>query len=102
MRGDAEALDYGVHMADATTTPELTIIPANEASWEDLQAVFGTRGSAATCQCQRFKLKPRESFASFSVEERAHRLRAQTDCGHPESSGSSRTSTANPSAGVQS
>jgi hypothetical protein len=24
--------------------PAVTIVPANEASWEDLQAVFGTRG----------------------------------------------------------
>jgi GNAT superfamily N-acetyltransferase len=63
----------------------LRIVGANEASWEDIQAVFGRRGPAATCQCQRYKLRPRESFASFPVEERAFRLRAQTDCGHPES-----------------
>jgi GNAT superfamily N-acetyltransferase len=61
------------------------IVPANQASWEDLQTVFGTRGSAARCQCQRFKLRPREAFAKFPVEERAHRLRSQTDCGHPDS-----------------
>jgi GNAT superfamily N-acetyltransferase len=66
-------------------TPATRIVPANEASWEDLQAVFGTRGSAARCQCQRFKLRPRESFGSFPAEERAFRLRRQTDCGHPES-----------------
>jgi GNAT superfamily N-acetyltransferase len=65
------------------------IVPANEASWEDLQAVFGTRGSAARCQCQRFKLRPREAFAKFPVEERALRLREQTDCGHPESEATS-------------
>jgi GNAT superfamily N-acetyltransferase len=63
----------------------LTIVPANKASWEDLQTVFGTRGQAARCQCQRYKLRPRESFRSFPVEERAFRLRRQTDCGHPES-----------------
>jgi GNAT superfamily N-acetyltransferase len=67
----------------------VTIVPANEASWEDLQAVFGTRGSAARCQCQRFKLRPRESFGSFPVEERAFRLRTQTDCGHPDSDATS-------------
>jgi GNAT superfamily N-acetyltransferase len=61
------------------------IVAANEASWEDLEAVFGTRGAAATCQCQRYKLRPREAFANFPVEERAHRLRQQTDCGHPKS-----------------
>jgi GNAT superfamily N-acetyltransferase len=60
-------------------------VPANEASWEDLQTVFGARGAAATCQCQRYKLRPREAFGNFPVEERAHRLRQQTDCGHPRS-----------------
>jgi GNAT superfamily N-acetyltransferase len=64
-------------------TSAISIVPANEASWEDLQAVFGTRGPAATCQCQRYKLRPREAFRSFPVEERAARLRRQTDCGHP-------------------
>jgi GNAT superfamily N-acetyltransferase len=63
---------------------EISVVPANEASWEDLQTVFGTRGQASRCQCQRYKLRRRESFRSFPVEERAHRLRQQTDCGHPE------------------
>jgi GNAT superfamily N-acetyltransferase len=67
------------------TAAELRIVPANEASFEDLQTVFGTRGSAAYCQCQRYKLAPREAFAKFPVEERAQRLRMQTECGHPES-----------------
>jgi GNAT superfamily N-acetyltransferase len=62
---------------------ELSVVPANEASWEDLQTIFGTRGQACRCQCQRYKLRRRESFRSFPVEERAHRLRQQTDCGHP-------------------
>ncbi len=65
--------------------PAISIVPANEASWEDLQTIFGTRGTASRCQCQRYKLRPRESFGSFPVEERAHRLRGQADCGHPES-----------------
>ena len=30
-------------------------------------------------------MRPRESFASFPAEERADRLRRQTDCGHRES-----------------
>ena len=64
---------------------EISVVPANEATWEDLQAVFGTRGQAARCQCQRYKLHAKESFASFPVEDRAFRLRRQTDCGHPES-----------------
>jgi GNAT superfamily N-acetyltransferase len=62
-----------------------SVVPANQASCEDLQAVLGRRGPASRCQCQRYKLQPRESFASFPAEERAFRLRQQTDCGHPQS-----------------
>ena len=36
------------------------------------------------CQCQRYKLGPRESFRSFPAKDRASRLRAQTNSGHPE------------------
>jgi GNAT superfamily N-acetyltransferase len=66
-------------------TSGLTVVPANEAGFEDLQTVFGARGAAAHCQCQRYKLKPKEAFSKFPAEERVFRLRQQTDCGHPES-----------------
>jgi GNAT superfamily N-acetyltransferase len=69
----------------SASTSDISVVPANEASWEDLQTIFGSRGQAARCQCQRYKLRPRESFASVPAEVRAHRLREQTDCGHPES-----------------
>jgi GNAT superfamily N-acetyltransferase len=65
-------------------TSAISIVPANEARWEDLQTIFGTRGQASRCQCQRYKLRPRESFRSFPAEERAHRLLQQADCGHPD------------------
>jgi GNAT superfamily N-acetyltransferase len=65
--------------------PDPVVVPANEATFEDLQTVFGTRGPGARCQCQRFKLHRGESFAGFPVEERADRLRQQTDCGNPDS-----------------
>ena len=64
-------------------TGEISVVPANQAACEDLQTVFGSRGSAAICQCQRYKLAPREAFKSFPPEERALRLRAQTNCGLP-------------------
>jgi GNAT superfamily N-acetyltransferase len=72
-----------------TREPAISVVPANQASWEDLRTVFGTRGQASRCQCQRYKLRPRESFGSFPVDERAFRLRQQTDCGHPESDATS-------------
>ncbi len=59
------------------------VVPANQVDFEDVQAVLGTRGPASRCQCQRFKLAPRESFRSTPVEERVHRLREQTACGDP-------------------
>jgi len=64
---------------------ELRIVPANEASWDDVQAVFGERGDPHRCQCQRYKMSPGESWASVGWEELAFRLRAQTDCGRPRS-----------------
>jgi GNAT superfamily N-acetyltransferase len=72
-------------MAGTRATAEVTIVPANEASWEDLQAVFGTRGDSSRCWCQRYKMQPRESWASVGAEELAFRLREQTDCDHPRS-----------------
>jgi GNAT superfamily N-acetyltransferase len=68
-----------------TKDAAISVVPANEASWEDLQAVLGTRGDTFRCQCQRYKMRPGEAWASFPVEERAQRLRTQTGCGHPES-----------------
>jgi GNAT superfamily N-acetyltransferase len=68
---------------------DLKIVPANNAACQDLQEVFGTRGIAASCQCQRYKLALKESFGSFPTEERAFRLREQTDCGHPRSGSTS-------------
>lgn len=66
-----------------------SVVPANMASCEDLQLIFGTRGTGHVCQCQRYKLQPRESFRSFPIEERAFRLREQTDCGNPDSEATS-------------
>ena len=59
--------------------------PRNEASWEDIQAVFGTRGDPHRCQCQRFKMEPGESWASVGAEELGHRLRAADRVRPPES-----------------
>ena len=63
---------------------ELTVVPANEAAWDDLQTVFGNRGDAPLCQCQRYKLRPKEAFSKFPAEERAARLLAQTHFGDPD------------------
>lgn len=66
---------------------DVDVVPANEASWEELQTVFG-RGAAAKCQCQRIKLGDHSWFA-MAVEDRAQRLREEADCGNPEADGTS-------------
>ena len=67
----------------------VSVVPANEAPWEDMQAVFGTRGASSVCWCQRYKLAPREAFSRFPAKERAARLRAQTNAGRPQAPGTS-------------
>lgn len=63
-------------------TGSVTIVPANKASWEDLDSILGT----ATCYedlcfCQRFKIPA--GWRAVSDEQRAERLRQQTQCDHP-------------------
>ena len=73
----------------STSGAVISVLPANESSCADLQAIFGTRGPGSRCQCQRYKLRPREYFAGFPVEERAHRLRGQSACGQPDADATS-------------
>jgi GNAT superfamily N-acetyltransferase len=68
-----------------TTDAVISVVPANEASWEDIQAVLGTRGEPSSCQCQRYKMQPGESWASVGARGLASRLRTQT--GGPAESG---------------
>jgi GNAT superfamily N-acetyltransferase len=60
----------------------LTIVPANEASWDDLVAIFGTADYPGRCRCQRFKVVG-WMWRDSTQEERTARLRAQTACGDP-------------------
>jgi hypothetical protein len=39
--------------AEPVTAAQLTIVPANQASWADLQAIFGTADYPGMCYCQR-------------------------------------------------
>ncbi len=64
----------------------LSIVPANQASCADLDAIFGVRGYPARCRCQRFRTTGDEWWHNpIPVEERIFRLRQQTDCGYPDS-----------------
>jgi GNAT superfamily N-acetyltransferase len=67
----------GVDVSDA-----ITVVPANEASWDDIRVIFGVRGYAASCQCQRFKIGP-QHWTDAPVVVRMERLRSETHCGDP-------------------
>jgi GNAT superfamily N-acetyltransferase len=60
----------------------LRIVPANEASWEDITAVLST-SYPGRCRCQRFKVVG-WMWRDSTQEERDAGLRAQTACGEPE------------------
>jgi hypothetical protein len=66
----------------------LTIVPANEASWDDLAAIFGTTDYAGLCQCQRFKVVG-WIWRDSTHEERTAMFRAQTACGDPNAAATS-------------
>ena len=56
----------------------MEIMPATADRWDDVQTVFGLRGGAHHCQCQRIRLGDR-AWWYLSVEERGHHLREQLD-----------------------
>jgi len=62
---------------------ELTIVPANQASWADLQAIFGFTGYPGRCYCQWFKIRDRDWRATPDSDRRT-RLAEQTRCGNPD------------------
>src|SRR5262245_2058767 len=66
----------------AISPDQVRIVPANEASWDELQAIFNA-GEGRGCQCQFFKLNNNEWRSSVGIEERADRLHEQTRCGNP-------------------
>jgi GNAT superfamily N-acetyltransferase len=68
--------------AGPVTAEQLTIVPANQASWADLQAIFGTADYPGMCYCQRFKTRDCH-WSSLSDVERRGRLREQTHCDDP-------------------
>ncbi|MBN9241138.1 MAG: hypothetical protein BGO97_15605 [Micrococcales bacterium 70-64] len=58
----------------------LRIVPANEASWDDLRAIL--TGMADRCSCTRERLGDGDWFP-MSAAERASLFRAETNCDDP-------------------
>jgi GNAT superfamily N-acetyltransferase len=60
----------------AATHERIRVVPAREAPFADVEAVFGTRGDPATCWCQWYKL-PGAEFRAAEPAELRDRLAAQ-------------------------
>lgn len=67
---------------------DLRIVPANEASCEDLAAIFGTSDYPSKCQCQRFKVVG-WIWRDSTQDQRTTMLREQTACGNPDAEATS-------------
>ena len=72
-------------MSEPITSEQLTIVPANEAPWDDLAAIFGTTDPG---QCQRFKVVG-WIWRDSTQEERTSMPQAQTACGDPNAAATS-------------
>jgi GNAT superfamily N-acetyltransferase len=73
----------GTRTARTRAEATIRVVPANDASWSDLQKIFGVRGFASRCWCQRYKIR---DFCESDVPEgeRAERMHEQTGCDDPD------------------
>jgi GNAT superfamily N-acetyltransferase len=70
----------GARSAGPVTAAELTIVPANQASWADLMAIFD--GEPDKCSCQRFKTTG-WFWDQATNEGRRQAFRDQVNCDDP-------------------
>ncbi len=65
-------------VTDDTHTSELRIVPAQDAPFADVEAVFGTKGDPAHCGCQWYKI-PGSDWRGIGDEALRDRLEAQLE-----------------------
>ncbi len=63
----------------------MRIVPANQASVADLDAIYGGHGAGTGCRCQWFKLERKESLGDIGKAGLRQRQLQQAGCGDPES-----------------
>jgi GNAT superfamily N-acetyltransferase len=81
--GTVQAMENGAGgqaLVGPVAPRDLVIIPANQASWADLRAIFGTSDYSGRCYCQRFKTRG-WFWDAATDEQRRESLRAQANCG---------------------
>lgn len=77
-----------VDTAGPFSAERVRIVPANEASWDDVAAIFGTSDYPSRCLCQRFKVTG-WIWRDSTQEQRTAMLREQTACGDPNATATS-------------
>src|SRR5918995_5339181 len=65
-------------VTDDEHTSELRIVPAQDAPFADVEAVFGTRGDPAHCWCQWYKI-PGSDWRGIGDDALRDRLEAQLE-----------------------
>ncbi|WP_298323463.1 GNAT family N-acetyltransferase [Haloactinopolyspora sp.] len=70
-------------MSDLVAGARLRVVPANEASFDEVRTVFGTADYAARCLCQRLKVAG-WIWRDTTFEQRQELLRTQTASGMPD------------------
>lgn len=70
------------HHSGPVRPDQLRVVPANEASWADLLAIFGTTDYPGHCYCQAYKVRDCD-WAAVAVDSRRDSLRNGTNCGDP-------------------
>ena len=70
-------------MPRPVSAEDLRVVPANQATWQELESIFGTADYPFHCQCQRFKVTG-WLWRDTSLEERLAMHRDATACGDPD------------------
>ena len=63
----------------------ISVVPANQATWEDIEAVVGKARAGTGCASASASSCGVPGWRATTVDERAQMLREQTDCGYPRS-----------------
>ncbi len=69
--------------AQSVPSDDVSVVPANRATCEDIELVFGRTGDPARCRCEWFKVAA-PAWRAITLDRRVARQREQMSCGDPD------------------